>query len=610
MQPARSRLAPALAAHVLVLAVGIVPLWSAHLFGWIAADEGYLASTAARVADGEVPHRDFVDRFPGALVMWNAASRELFGESFAGPRRGLLLASVVLLVVIHALARRCLPPVAAGLVALAASGFGVPKWFASNPTWYVVLFGLAGAGLLWKGLERDRDGWFVAAGVSAALAISFKQTAGAFVTAALCGALALDSVERFRRGSRAAGGLERIVTCLLALMLPLILQFVLLRQGGVYYPVLLVLAPAVLTAAICAAALRGRVAPGSMRRGLLLGFGLAIGALPLFIYYAVHGALGDAVRGVLLVQWGAAMRHFVPYLGLGLLPPLLKVLLWVAAGALAGAAPKRIARLAPVIPLAVSLAAAWSATRGQPAGMLELLARELVMFLPLGVAATGAAAIVRGRSLGRAGVLALLTAGIAAVVYPLGAFLYGWYTAPIAIVAAAVLARRAYGPHVVAVAAGVAFVLAVAFPPGADQVDAGPGADRSHVVLDGAGGGLRVPVDEGRALHTIAEKIRSASAVDEPVFTYPADFGIYALAERRNPTRHLWVDFYADEEDFAEILGVLDRENVRFVVVRTVVPIDNPYRERFLAGIDARYKAVEHHAPYLLAVRRERGGAE
>jgi hypothetical protein len=607
MRSPRSQLALAVGAHVLVLAVGIVPLWSAHLFGWIAADEGYLNSAAARFADGEVPHRDFVERFPGALVVWNAASRALFGESFAGPRRGLLLASVLLLVLLHDLARRVLPAPAAAAVALAASSFGVPKWFASNPTWYVVLLGLAGARLLWCGFRSGRWGWFVGAGVCAAGAVAFKQTAGAFVTAALLSAVAVEACERGRIGG--ASALDRLAAGAAALSLPLVLQLVLLRHGGLYYPLLLVLAPAVVAAAVCVAATRGTTAAGTARRTGLVAAGVFLGTVPLLVYYAVHGALLSAFNGVVMIQWGAALRHFLQYVGLSGLPPLLKVLVWLGAGAVAGAAPLRIGRYAPLLPLALSAALAWRAG-GALGAALELGAREVIMFLPAATAATAAAAIWRGRRLGLEGLLAVLCAGVFAVVYPLGAFLYAWYTAPVSVLAAALLARRAYGPWPVAAAAVAAFAIAVAFPPGADQVDGGPGADRSAVVLDGAGGGLRAPAEEGQALRAIAERVRALTEPGEPIFTYPADFGVYALADRPNPTPHMWVDFYAGAEDFREILATLDRENVRVIVVRSVMPIKNPHRKAFLEEINARYRPTVQHPPYAIGERYDRNPEE
>lgn len=593
----------AVAGPLLVLALGAIPLWSAHLFGWIPADEGYLNSAAARFAAGQVPHRDYVERFPGALPAWNAAARWLFGETMAGPRRGLLLAGLLILLLLYGLARRALPFTAAALVALAASTWGVPRWFASNPTWYVLLFALAAGALLARGVGDPRGRWFLLAGVCGGFALAFKQTAGAYVVAALLAATALESVERFREGGPTASPLDRLAAVASAAVLPLVLTLALARRGGVYYPLLLVSAPAVVAIATIASAARGRLAPGAWSRGWRLAAGVLLGIAPLVLYYAAQGALGDAARGIFVLQWRSALRQFLPYHGLALGPPLLKLLVWIAGGALAGGLAGRWARAAPAIPL-LHVAAAAIVSAGVGVDAIALAFREVAMFAPLGIASALAALVVRGARTGDAGLLALLTAAMFGVVYPLGAFLYAWYVAPLTVLSAAVLARRAYGVGVVSAVGVVALAGALVFPPGAKQSDGTPRPDRSTIALPGAGGDLRVPEDEGRAFLRIVEEIRKRVPPGGPIFCYPSDFGFYLMSGTENPTRHLFVDYYAGEEELREILAILDRRRVEVVVLRTYRPVEHPFREEFLAGLERRYRPAVHAPPFLLLERR------
>ncbi len=595
----------ALAAHLLVVVLGAFPLWSAHLFGWIPADEGYLNSAASRFAAGEVPHRDYVERFPGALPAWNAAARALFGESFAGPRRGLLLAALLLLLLLHGVARRSLPSLAAAVVALAASTWGVPRWFASNPTWYVLLFGLAGAAALWPGSGRPAGRRILLAGACGGVAFCFKQTAGAYVVAALFATLALASVERYREDEPRASVLDRVATVASAALLPAVLLFALARQPGLYYPLLLVAAPAAIALALAGRALRGCVAPGMLRRGSWLALGVVLGLTPLVLFYAAHGALVDAWRGIFVLQWGAAMRQMIPYLGIPLGPPLLKLSVWIGAGVLAGATPGPIRRFAPLLPIVYSAAAGAIAADGDPQASLVLAVRELLMFAPLGIVSTVATLTVRGVRLGAAGALALLTAALFGVVYPLGAFLYAYYVAPLTILSAAVLARRAYPVAIVVVAAVLALAAALGSPTGAKQSDGSARPDRTVVTLGGAGGNLKVPAEEGRAVSRIVEEIRRRVGSGEPIFCYPSDFGFYLLSDTVNPTRHLFVDYYADGEAFREILDTLERREVDVVVLRTYMPVANPYRDAFLAALNRRYRPAVHEPPFLLLERRE-----
>lgn len=153
-------------------------------FGLELRDEGYLYAMSARVAGGEIPHRDLIDIYgPGVLWVTGLVLR------FAG---GQVLAVRILLALLKAsavfasfLLGRQVASRPLSLVggALAIAYWGRDSWNLNTPyaslfTLPLLLFALL---FLLFALRRDSPGGLAAAGAMAGVAILFKQSVGVFV---------------------------------------------------------------------------------------------------------------------------------------------------------------------------------------------------------------------------------------------------------------------------------------------------------------------------------------------------------------------------------------------------------------------------------------------
>src|SRR6478672_4700413 len=73
---------------------------------WRVGDEGSIVYGAVRVANGEVPYRDFVDVMGPGSFYWLAGWFALFGKSWMALRTHLLLTWVAISVTLYFLTRR------------------------------------------------------------------------------------------------------------------------------------------------------------------------------------------------------------------------------------------------------------------------------------------------------------------------------------------------------------------------------------------------------------------------------------------------------------------------------------------------------------------------
>src|SRR5262245_53315826 len=106
-------------------------LWQFVDGGWIPHDDGTLAHSAERVLRGELPHRDFDELYTGGLTYLHAVAFRAFGERLLAMRLLLLAATLAWVPAVYAIARRFVPPLVGGLVALTALVWSTPNYFAS-----------------------------------------------------------------------------------------------------------------------------------------------------------------------------------------------------------------------------------------------------------------------------------------------------------------------------------------------------------------------------------------------------------------------------------------------------------------------------------------------
>ncbi len=152
--------------------------------GWIPHDEGTLAQAATRILDGQMPHIDFLDVYPGLQGFIHAGFMAVLGESIASMRIAwLVVAAIAGLVSFHLVVREL------GLAWATISGFaftlaGFVFYPSSMPTWWNLAAALAVAWLLQASQRpRSRDGrrYVLLAGLITGASILIKSTGGAIV---------------------------------------------------------------------------------------------------------------------------------------------------------------------------------------------------------------------------------------------------------------------------------------------------------------------------------------------------------------------------------------------------------------------------------------------
>lgn len=108
--------------------------------GWFAHDEGQLGQAAARILEGQMPHRDFDDMYTGGLSYLNAFSFYLWGENSHSMRVMLFCWYLPFVAGIYWIATRFVSPVGAMLLSLLAACWSIPMYSAPMPSWYNLFF--------------------------------------------------------------------------------------------------------------------------------------------------------------------------------------------------------------------------------------------------------------------------------------------------------------------------------------------------------------------------------------------------------------------------------------------------------------------------------------
>jgi hypothetical protein len=150
-------------------------LWQLD-FGWIPNDDGTLAHAADRVRQGQIPHLDFDEPYPGLSSFLNAVTLSVFGDNLLSLRYPFVFLVGCWMVLSYGLARRALASVWA---ALTVSVMAVCVFFHMSPmpTWYIVILGTAATYCVVRHNDTERVRWLLLAGLLIGIATLIKTTA-------------------------------------------------------------------------------------------------------------------------------------------------------------------------------------------------------------------------------------------------------------------------------------------------------------------------------------------------------------------------------------------------------------------------------------------------
>lgn len=144
-------------------------------------DEGTLINGAVRVAEGQIPYRDFFEVMGPGTFYWLALFFKCFGTTWTATRISLMLTSVVTTVLVYGLARRLQTGFEAIVaVLLAAVSFGL-IWPTISHHSDSNLFALLSFAALVAWLDHDKPGLIFLAGFGAGVTTCFLQPKGGFL---------------------------------------------------------------------------------------------------------------------------------------------------------------------------------------------------------------------------------------------------------------------------------------------------------------------------------------------------------------------------------------------------------------------------------------------
>ena len=563
--------------------------------GWLPHDEGYLAQTAQRVLNGQVPHRDFSELYTGGLTFVNAGVFWIFGENLIWLRLPLFILFVAFVPCVYAIARRFLGPVAATLVALLAAAWSVPNYPAALPSWYLLFFSVFGAFALIKHLETGRRRWLVIAGVFGGLSVSTKIVGITYLIAVL---LYLIFVELESRPSGDRRGISIYDVLLIATILgsfAMVAGLVRTHAGGAEIANFL-LPVGFVGIFLIVEAWRARSAStwaGVKALGALVGpfaLGVAIPVIAVTIPYAVTGSIGDLFDGVFVSPASQLRYAYSSTPGAIELFWALPLVMAFFARLLFGPRKRRLFDVGCTAVVAILLiSGGW-----RPSYLFFWRsARELAPLIPL-LGVVGLVVARRRQTDGadrRPVVLLLLLVAFGSLIqFPFGAPIYFCYIAPlVALAAVASMSHAGIHGGVLPAAVLVAFTVF-----GFAWLGLGLRGDTRSVVLDKAIASIRVsPRDKDVYLR--ATRLLERHSTGRFIFAGPDAPELYYLSGLENPTRSLFD--YRDQSRSgtgAQLLRTLAKKGVTAIAINLEPPFSDPLRPAMLAKLRVRYPHGEH----------------
>jgi hypothetical protein len=187
----------------------------AHLrAGWVPADDGILGQDALRVFNGQLPHRDFVEMYGGALNYIHAFFFHLFGVNLMSLRISVFLFFLSWIPVVFYIGRRFVSPRSAGAITLLAVVWTFPNYPAAMPSWYNLFFATFGAAALLRYIDVQAKRWLFIAGLCGGVSILIKIIGAYYIAGVLLFLVLLEQQSQSSESGKVGHGsfLYRIFT--------------------------------------------------------------------------------------------------------------------------------------------------------------------------------------------------------------------------------------------------------------------------------------------------------------------------------------------------------------------------------------------------------------
>ncbi|MEM9366333.1 MAG: glycosyltransferase family 39 protein [Planctomycetota bacterium] len=588
--------------------------------GWIPHDEGLLGQSAVRVLQGEWPHIDFDDPYTGLQAFWHATVMQLLGERSLSLRWAIVGAMLIVTALAYGIARHCVRPWMASVVAVTCMAWTTPNYFAAMPSWYNLLFSLIGTWLLIRyqhSATKASEGkaWYLwCVGLTTGVSVLFKVTGVYFLAAALLFLVYREQGGKHHQERQQASPGYRVfvIACLscFVLVLSLLVRRRLTLMDGIHFwlpGTVLAITIGCLDARLTSASSRNRFR-ALFRLLLPLLSGFCIPVLLFMAAYASRNALPALFHGVVVLpqrrfEWAGFDLPSVHSLRAALPGLLLMSLGWWSQWL--GDSRKLLNSLGLITPagliglLLLGVAGQESIYRLAWDGLRPLVPVSVIL---------GCVYLIKGPRLLRArrGQTVFLLISVSAMTsliqFPYSAGVYFCYAAPLVFLAALAVARGSAATPGRLQFFGFVFLLMFALV----------WTNRGHVrrlgtqyvpvsnqwSLDTARLGLLTTESQASLYSDVVAKVRSLSDDNEAIYASTDCPEISYLAGRRNPTRTFY-DFFEDdfldpERRHPRIESLLREERIRVVVLH--------WQGEFSGGIDfelagkiaATFPNVEH----------------
>jgi len=576
--------------------------------GWIAGDDGLLATSAARVMHGQLPHRDFVENYTGGLSYLHALAFRAFGVDLVSMRIPAFCFFLAWVPVVYYLACRVASPLAAVSATLLSVAWSFPNYPTPMPSWYNLFLATFGAAALFRYLDTEQRRWLYIAGLFGGVSFLIKVVGLYYVSGVL---LLLVYREQLLNHSANSGRTFRCVLYRifmlgsLLLFLTSILYLTHPRGSGriVHF--------AIPIGAVTAVLIANERNPSSVRSQqrfvslfrMIIPFLLGVSCpVALFMVpYIASGSTGAFLHGVfgLGVARANSLAVFDPPTAVCFIfaiPPLMALAIGF------GAKPKVALMASAVVALIGVLLIAIS---GKYELTPQLVFESAEMLAPICVVVGTAQLVFRGTELGvvrrqQLMLLLSLAALCALVQFPFAAPIYFCYYAPLLILAMfAVVSswQRTCSIAMLSAVVGFYFLFAVVrmTPTRIYRFAFTPPPPHTLLSLPAAGG-LRVP--SSGTLETMVAMVQRHST-NHQVLAFPECPEVYFLTGLQNPTRN---DGGVLTED---IYSVLASDEINVIVINEKPYFASTPAPDVMVAIERRFPFSKASGKYLVRWRTE-----